>query len=395
VSGRRRALAACACLIAATACGCALGQGIWSRDALPLQLRSEQIIVVVPLVAPTSLAETARFLAQQYDLVQVAQGFALPSLGAHCLVFELRTGADVERLLRDLARHPGVRLAQRNQRFETRGRAHSDPYAALQHAAAAMQVECAHALATGRGVRIGIVDTGVDRAHLDLQGRIVAAENFVQDGEDSFATDLHGTAVAGAIAARADNGVGIYGVAPEADLIVAKACWHPAGDAGRAVCSSWTLARAIDYMLRKDVQVLNLSLGGPPDRLLGQLLDLARERSILAVAAAGERPSQPSFPASLESVLAVTSSEDEDGGAALGGVAAPGRDILTTAPGSTYQFQSGSSFSAAQVSGLVALLLEVEPRLSLARLRTLLGSTPEAGRSVDACRALRALRQWP
>lgn len=398
-------------VLAIFAAGLALGLGALSGCAgvlpgnpeqadPPMQLRSDQIIVALPLVAPTVLMDTTQHLARQYDLKPLMAGFPLPSIGLHCVVFELNRGADVETLLVELAKHPGVQLAQRNQHFETEGVEHSDPYASLQHGPAAMGIDRAHQIATGRDIRIAIVDTGVDREHSDLRDRIGGSRNFVQGGHKSFSSDAHGTAVAGVIAATADDGIGIFGVAPAAELMAAKACWHGDTSSERAVCSSWTLALAIDYAIESGAQILNLSLGGPPDPLLTELLANARARSIVIVAAAGDVAGSTRFPASLDFVIGVAEGGSNDakdlpaGVGRSGLVGAPGQEILTTAPGGRYQIQSGSSLSTAHISGLAALLLELDPSLTPKQVHAVIESTSQPGRSgdavgvADACAAL-------
>ncbi|MDJ0865162.1 MAG: S8 family serine peptidase [Myxococcota bacterium] len=373
---------------------------------VPLQLRGQQLIVAVPLVTPAVRGELARRLARQHDL-ELLGAFPLDSIDVHCIVYEVPADRDVDRLIDSLASTPGVQLVQRNQRFDGMESGYSDPYATFQHGAAALRAEAAHRWATGRGVRIGVVDTGVDTRHPDLSERVVAVRNFVEGGDASFERDAHGTAVAGIIAARADDGQGIFGIAPDAELVVAKACWHRDASDGGALCSSWTLARAIDWALQADVRVLNLSLAGPEDRLLARLLTTADERGVVSVAAAGEDAAHPGFPASLDVVLGVVASDSPgssphpDAHTAGPVLAAPGHEIVTTAPGARYRFLSGSSLSTAHVAGAVALVVEQDPGLSPAAVRALLEETARAqGRprrppsmgSVDACAALHRLR---
>ena len=137
-------------------------------------------------------------------------------------------------------------------------------------------------------MRVAVVDTGVDFDHPDLRGRVVKAQNFVDRvGDRNFTTDVHGTAVAGLIAATAGNGVGIVGVAPEAEIYALKACWQQPPGAREAVCNSYTLAKAVDFAIGQGVQVLNFSLAGPPDPLLGRLIGQALARGIVVVAADG------------------------------------------------------------------------------------------------------------
>ncbi len=366
----------------------------------PPQLGSRQVVVALRLVAPTLRAEQTRRLARYHD-IQPVGAFPLASIGAHCVVYEVPPGRSIDAVLAALVDDPEVVLAERNQRFEMRGDAHSDPYAEFQHGATRIGADAVHAWSTGRGVRVGVVDTGVDGQHPDLRGAVLRWRNFVRGGEASFGADPHGTAVAGVIAARANDGIGIYGIAPDAELVVAKACWHPDPGGEHAICSSWTIARAIDYALGSEVHVLNLSLGGPPDRLIERLLLTARGAGVAVVAAVGGRdPVDPGFPASLESVIAVAESESGRGGLAKM-LAAPGREILTTLPGGGHGFRSGSSLATAYAAGALALLLQQAPDRAPADVAELLWSTARraagdgAGRppTIDVCAALRALTQ--
>ena len=143
----------------------------------------------------------------------------------------------------------------------------------------------AWAVTTGStGVTVAVIDTGIETKHPDLKGRVAKTENFVDGGAQSFAQDRHGTAVAGVIGARANNNEGIFGVAPGADLLGIKACWHSTAGGLEARCSSWTLAKAIDFAVINGTRVINLSLGGPPDPLLTRLIAKAIERGATVVA---------------------------------------------------------------------------------------------------------------
>ena len=211
------------------------------------------------------------------------------------------------------------------------------------------------------------------------------------DGGD-YRAEAHGTEVAGIIVARAGNGIGIAGIAPDAHLLALRACWQESPASQAALCSSFTLAKALQFALQSKVQILNLSLGGPRDRLLERLLDVALAHGVSIVGALDEAAGDGGFPAAYPGVLAVTGGHADS---QLAGVLrAPGQDIPTTVPGAGFGFVTGSSFAAAQVSGLVALLRELSPAIHPAQLHaalepgTALGLTTQRPAMIDACAAV-------
>jgi subtilisin family serine protease len=105
-----------------------------------------------------------------------------------------------------------------------------------------MDVEGAHALATGRGVSIAIIDSAVDGDHPDLRGRVRVARNLVAEHPLSRDGELHGTAIAGIIASAVNNREGIIGVAPDVSIAALRACWA-VGEGLAAQCSTFSLAR--------------------------------------------------------------------------------------------------------------------------------------------------------
>src|SRR5262252_4344042 len=322
---------------------------------VPKQLQQRQIIITLAPATAERWARLATELAQTYDVRQVG-AFPLTSLGIQCVVLQIPAERAMEDVLTQLAADPRVETVQRNQVFEGLASVHNDPYASLQYGAQMMRVDLAHQQVTGQGITIALIDTGVETDHPDLRGQVVATANFVDGGDQTFSQDRHGTAVAGVIAARADNGTGIFGIAPGAPLIAVKACWQRTASDRQAVCSSWSLAKALDFVLHGRAQVLNLSLGGPADPLLTRLLMAAMTQGITVVAATLEASTQgPGFPASLEGVMAVRASDPagqvhgDMHGSPRPALAAPGIDILTTVPTDTYDFLSGSSLAAAHV----------------------------------------------
>ena len=317
----------------------------------------------------------------------------MESLGEECVVFELPHADARDGALRALAAHPRVTLAAPVRSFRTLAGAPpwNDPYSGLQPGLAELGVAEAQRWATGRGVRVAVVDTGVDIGHPDLAGHVIEARDFVARGGAAFASDPHGTAVAGVIGAATNNRIGIAGVAPGAELLALKACWPDPPGSRTSSCDTYTLARALDFALRARPRVINLSLGGPEDPLLARLLTRAEELGIVVVAAEDESGRDP-FPASLPTVLGVraTSPPSASGAAAAApAVEAPGLEVLSTGPGGIYDFFSGSSLAAAHAAGIAALLLERAPGLTPAAVRTILRASSRGdSRRLSACGAL-------
>jgi subtilisin family serine protease len=270
---------------------------------------------------------------------------------------------------------------------DTAGSATPDPYGPLQRNLVELHLAQAQRTAMGRGVSIALIDTGLDAAHPDLAGRLASAHDFTD--HPAASPERHATALAGVIAADADNGIGMRGVAPLARLLPLRACWAQHAGGLAAACDSLSLARALDYAIAAHVQIINLSLAGPYDGLLARLIDAALAHNIVVVAAT-DKPGD--FPASAPGVIAVEASEH----AAANAIAAPGRDILGTAPGAAYDWFNGASFAAAQISGIVALLREHAPDMNPAQVALRLRSALRpAGRAaldsphwINACAAL-------
>jgi subtilisin family serine protease len=327
--------------------------------------------------------KVAESLVHDYDLKLVSD-WAMPALGVRCFLVQLAPGQAPAAMAQRLSADPRVESAQPQHVFHVTG--HDDPYYPLQAGAQELQLDALHRMATGKGIKVAQIDTGVDTRHPDLVGQISVERNFV-DGPRP-AAEVHGTAVAGIIVAKADNGIGIVGVAPRAKLVPLRACWENA-DGGSAVCSSFTLAKAMQFALIEHVRVINLSLTGPYDRLLERLIDSAIQDRIAVVAALD--PATPGFPATHPAVIAVAVNGSAN--VPANAIPAPGRDILTTTPGASWGFFSGASFAAAHMSGFAALMLERSPALKPDALQRILLEhqsvvAAEGVRLLDACAAL-------
>lgn len=334
-------------------------------------------------------------IARKYRLRKVTE-WPVITLGVHCVVFAVENGQPLDEVVEALTADPRVTRVYPMNTFRamSNGSAPDDPYIPLQKSVRGMNLTTAHQYASGRGVTVAVVDTGIDGAHIDLRGQVAQSRDLVADADALSAVEGHGTAVAGVIAALADNRQGIVGVAPAARLLSLRACWSGTTGGIDGVCNTLTLAKALDSAIRMKAQVINLSLSGPRDELLEALVlaAMARGAAIVGAMPADEAPDE-SFPTSVPGVIRVNA-EGLDHGNGYS-IEAPGSEIFTTLPHDTYGFISGSSIAAAHVSGVIALLLEMAPALNPAGLSDILERAQRStgGRAaplsgLDACAAV-------
>jgi subtilisin family serine protease len=338
-------------------------------------------------------------LKQRYGLQEVS-GWPIKALDLYCVVLHPAPGVDRDELIAALQKDERVQLAQPLQDYSVYSadtsdpHKYNDPYVDLQRGFVETDAALAHNVSQGEGVRVAIVDTGVDMSHPDLRGHIGDTRNVVDDDTSAFDHDSHGTEVAGIIAAIGDNHQGMVGIAPKARLSVYKACWYPADAPGGARCNSFTLAKALAAVNDTDARIVNLSLGGPADPLLSKLLAKILSEGRIVITAMPPDGKLSGFPDGAPGVIVVRTSATTP--APPGVVSAPGNDILTTQPGGGYDFSSGSSMATAHVSGIVALMLSLAPGLDPASVHAILLSSSAQKKGmleVNAAEAVAALKK--
>lgn len=355
--------------------------------------------------------------------------FRLRSIDLTFVVLELPEDADPETALARLLADPRVASAQTVNTFRTRAEEEDDEpqdtpepppppgdapadasqpfvgdrYKHLQKGYKAVRAELAHRWATGKGVRVALVDTPILLTHPDLKGQVAAQRLFVPESTDPFSM-RHGTAMAGVIAARR-NDTGIVGVAPAARLLALGACRQAQPGSAAGVCDTVTLSMALDAAIAQRADVIVLSLSGPDDPLLARLVAAALDRGSVVVAASNWRdPAGQGFP-SLPGVLAAQ--EPAPPGSIVppwepdeAPVGCPTNGILTTVPPGIWDYLKGDSLAAAHAAGVAALVKERAPKMTPAEIGLLLRSTaqprlglaPEMGTGIiDACSAVARL----
>ena len=370
---------------------------VGSQDASP---QSRQILVMLRLspdhlrgkpgyggsyggLARAVRRDRASTIARRYGLTMI-DGWAMPLLGLDCYVMRVPEGVTVEAAIAKLSTAPDVLWSEPMRVYRTQGSrsTRADPLFAAQPASLEWHLADLHRHSTGHGVTIAVVDSRIEVNHPDLSGQFVANEDFVIKGPQG--SEAHGTGVAGVIAAKEGNGIGIAGIASGAKLLALRACWQTAAnDAAPTLCDSLSLARAIHFAIERHAQVINLSLSGPQDRLLEQLLSLAAARHISVVAAFDPGLPKGGFPASLPGVIAVAEKSLVPRPAFVYG--APGRDVPTTQPGGRWYLVNGSSYAAAHVSGLIALVRQFDRKAAIVATNGIVDACASVERAAKSC----------
>jgi subtilisin family serine protease len=348
------------------------GGGGKNNSQAAVDLRTVPNELVAEIDGTLSTAE-ADELARRHGLERIASE-NFPLLGGTIGLFRIIDRRPVETSRRELAADGSVRSVQLNFRYflQDQKKALTEGDAA-QYAVAQLRLPQAHQLARGMNVTIAVIDSGVDVKHPELA-------NSVADSFDALGSKegphVHGTGIAGAIVAHAR----LMGSAPEARLLAIRA--FGVGSKG-AESTSYVILRGLDYAAEHGAQIINMSFAGPKDPLIERGVAATAARGILMVAAAGNAgaKSPPLYPAANPNVIAVSGTDAQEKlfTASNRGnhiaIAAPGADIFLPAPDEKYQITSGTSFSAAYISGVAALLLERNPALKPGDVRAILMRT--------------------
>jgi len=233
--------------------------------------------------------------------------------------------------------------------------------------------------ACGKGVKVAILDTGIDVNHPELAPSYRGGINLINPNRFPADDNGHGTSIAGIIAA-ADNGTGIVGVAPCAELYAVKVLNHR----GQGTIS--TFLKGLQWCIDNGIQVVNMSIGTDINNAaLARAVSEMFSRGIIMVAAAGNDGGQQTvdYPAAYRETIAVTAVDYEGLLAWFSSqgpevtIAAPGVGVLSTGRWGSFQRLSGTSMAAAHVSGVIALVMEALPGINPARAMSRILNTAE------------------
>src|SRR5246500_89710 len=342
-------------------------------------------------------------IAQRFGLTTVAQE-TIGILGRTVYTSRIANGQSVREVIRRVEA-AGLPLAVQ-PKYTYRLAQDRTPNADLgdpaQYIVNKFQFAEVHQITKGDKAVVAVIDSAIDSNQPNLAGTV---SDRYDAGCDTSAPHPHGTGMASAIASHGQ----LVGVAPQANIIAICAF----GGAGQPEASTMNIIKGLDYAIQRGARIVNMSFAGPRDPAIAQALQIAREKGILVIAAAGNNgpKSPPLYPGADPNVMAVTATDESDrlfNSANQGKyitAAAPGVDILVPAPNGALQFTTGTSVATANVSGVAALLIARKPSLTPEEIRAVLvrtakhlgyrGINPQFGAGlVDSLKALELLTSY-
>lgn len=283
-----------------------------------------------------------------------------------------------EKALKAYSKNAKVASASPSALFQKLG--YTDPKADKQYQHAMLNISKAQSLAGNKKVKVAVIDGGVDKNHPELNKKVISSYN-VLNPMNPGQPDEHGTHVGGIIAAEKDNGIGGYGVNPNAEIVSIDVF-------GRSFYTNdYTIAQGIYEAIDKGVKVINMSLGSwGSTPILEEAVQKAISKGITIVAAAGNDAMDiPSYPASYEGVISVSSVNSQKKLSYYSSfgptvdIAAPGEEIYSTVydyeKKSTFKNMSGTSMASPVVAGVASLLLAKYPGLTPVQVEYILEET--------------------
>ncbi len=276
------------------------------------------------------------------------------------------SAADAAALAAELDARPGV-VATRNSVVRAMDLLATEPMRAHLWHLPFTGAPAAWTTTRGAGVKVAVIDTGIDATHPDLAGRVLPAIDLLPSINPTPDLLGHGTRVASLIAGQL-NSFGMAGTAPDATILPVAALDET------GVGDTTTVASAIIAAANAGARVINLSLGGPGrEKVLDEACKYAHRKGAVVVAAVGNTyqfGNKVQYPAASPHVLGVASVDNTGNPSAFSNtgsyvdIAAPGENIVAAIPGATFDAESGTSFAAPQVAATAALVTAVNPRFT-------------------------------
>ena len=321
--------------------------------------------------------ETSNAFAESLNL-QIERNYELSGLRLRVFLMRIPAGGDVDAILRQAATDRRPLWVQPD--FIHQSLDDSNPAAGKQYALNKIGAASLPKAARGQGVTVALIDSGVARGHESLnQDKVTLIDLF--DEKKTPPAETHGTAIASIIAGSGK----VQGLAPAAELIAIRAFTELDPKTGASTSDSYHVSQGISVALDRKARIINMSIGGPNDPLVRMAIQQAVLTGVIVFAAAGNSgpDAPPVYPAAQRGVIAVTATDDKDrlfSGANRGdyiAVAAPGVAVLAAKPGrdagsSAYDYFTGTSMATGYATGLAAVLLSADPKLTSIDIRRIM-----------------------
>lgn len=344
----------------------------------------DEVLISLPLASPQSLEDD---VAQAFNLT-ILERTAMSLVDQRLVRLRIPDSRAVPAVVAALLADARVPLAQPNfyyryQQATTLQAASISAAPNLQYALSKISLADAQLKARGGGTVVAVIDSGIEQSHPDFANRPIQQLDAIDLG-GATPLDPHGTGVAGIIAGRGT----VRGVAPEARLLSVRAFGN-AQNRGSATAITSAILKGLTWSVENGARIVNMSFAGVRDPAMERNIAALPARRVIAIAAAGNGGSKaaPAYPAAYPEVIAVTATDQADrlyeraNQGSYIALAAPGVDVLVPSGKAEHELQSGTSFAAPHVAGIVALMLEMNPELSVDHIRQLLlASVDDLGR---------------
>jgi subtilisin family serine protease len=329
--------------------------------------------LLIAVFRPDTPEQTSTAFAESLDLT-IERRYELSGLRLQVFLMRIAAGGDLDAILQQATADRRPVWVQPD--FSYQSLDDSNAAGNRQYALTKIGAENLPHAARGQGVTVALIDSGVARHHESLNADNVTVVDLI-DGGKAQQGETHGTAIASIIAGAGK----VQGLAPAAKLIAIRAFTELDPKTGASTSDSFYVSQGISTALDRQARIINMSIGGPNDPLVRMAIQQAVLTGVVVVAAAGNAgpDAAPVYPAAQRGVIAVTATDDKDrlfAGANRGdyiAVAAPGVAVLAAKPGqqgaSAYDYFTGTSMATGYATGLAAVLLSADPKLTSVDIR--------------------------
>ena len=282
----------------------------------------------------------------------------IQNLGENTQLVTVPVGSTISTTIAQLKQDPNVVFAEPNYIAHASVTPNDQYYVQYQPELRKIQADLAWNYSTGSGIRVGVLDTGIQANHPDLTGKVAVQYDFVDNDSTAQDGNGHGTHTAGTVAARTNNSIGVASVGYDAQLVIGRVLGNDGSGSYAAIVSG------IRWAADQRAIIISMSLGGSSgSQALSDAIDYAAGKGCLVIAAAGNSNSNlPSYPAYYTKVLAVGAVDNNDVKASFSNygswvdIVAPGVNIASTYPTNQYAQLSGTSMATPIVAGSAALV---------------------------------------